>query len=88
MNHIPLFQANLLKLRLGELMPIPDAHLQILQRWQTAFSSGRLNKIKEISLHGEFLTDLFGHVLGYHGITSAQDGIWHVQAEGSWARAI
>ncbi|MDQ7003141.1 MAG: N-6 DNA methylase, partial [Ghiorsea sp.] len=81
MNHIPLFQTNLLKLRLGELMPIPDAHLQILQRWQTAFSSGRLNKIKEISLHGEFLTDLFGHVLGYHGITSAQDGIWHVQAE-------
>jgi len=81
MTHIRLFQPNLIKLRLGELAPIPQQHLDILQRWQSAFASGRLNKIKEVSLHGEFLTDIFGHILGYDGITSTHDGVWNWQAE-------
>jgi len=81
MAHIQLFQPNLIKLRLGELAPIPKSHLTLLTRWQSAFESGRLNKIKEVSLHGEFLTDIFGHILGYDGITSARDDVWNWQAE-------
>ncbi|MDQ6968617.1 MAG: hypothetical protein Q9M14_08050, partial [Mariprofundaceae bacterium] len=81
MPHIRLFQANLIKRHLAELAPIPAEHLTILKRWQEAFASGRLNKIKEISLQGEFLTDMFGHILGYDGITSAQYDIWNWEAE-------
>lgn len=81
MPHIRLFQSNIIKLRLAELKPIPTEHLTILKRWQNAFASGRLNKIKEVSLQGEFLTDILGHILGYDGITSAQNEIWNWEAE-------
>lgn len=81
MAHIQLFQPSLIKRRLGEFAAIPEQHLGMLKRWQEGFESGRLHKIKEVSLHGEFLTDIFGHILGYDGVTSADDGIWNCQAE-------
>jgi len=56
---------------LGELANIHAEHLVILQRWQTSFESGRLNKIKEVSLHGEFLTDI--------SAISKKNAVWRSQ---------
>jgi len=81
MTNIPLFQQNLILRILGEAPPLPDAHLKILRKWQASLQSGSLKKIKEISLHGQFLTDLFGHVLGYTGITNGHGESWEWQAE-------
>ncbi|MDX8390256.1 MAG: N-6 DNA methylase [Mariprofundaceae bacterium] len=81
MAHIPLFQKNLLLRTLGEVTPLPEEHLQILKKWQASLQSGSLNKIKEISLHGQFLTDIFGQILGYHGITDGHGESWEWQAE-------
>lgn len=81
MANIPLFQRNLILRTIGETCPLPDAHLAILQKWKTSLQSGSLNKIKEISLHGQFLTDLFGAVLGYTGITDGHGEAWEYQAE-------
>jgi type I restriction-modification system DNA methylase subunit len=87
MAHIPLFQKNLILRTIGDASPLPDSHLKILRKWQASLQSGSLKKIKEISLHGQFLTDLFGHVLGYTGITDGHGESWEWQAEVSIAGA-
>jgi type I restriction-modification system DNA methylase subunit len=81
MAHIPLFQKNLILRTIGEASSLSEAHLDILRKWQASLQSGSLKKIKEISLHGQFLTDLFGHVLGYTGITDGHGEAWEWQAE-------
>lgn len=52
---------------------LADKH-QIVQKWVEAIRSGRLNKVKEVSLHGDFLKDIFQTALGYRSIVGAIAG--------------
>lgn len=56
-----------------------DAH-QILIRWADLETNGRLHKRKETSLHGEFLTDVFGRALRYT-LFSENEPQWELEQE-------
>ncbi|WP_232314973.1 hypothetical protein [Picosynechococcus sp. PCC 7003] len=53
----------------------------IIQKWVKTEASGTLTKIKETSLHGEFLGDIFREVLGYKGITTGEGEAWEIHPE-------
>ena len=54
---------------------------QIMIKWVEALNSGTLNQVKEISLHGDFLKDIFQNVLGYSSIITGGGKIWEIHAE-------
>ncbi len=60
--------------------PRQDAAYQIFLKWADLESSGKLVKMKETTLQGEFLTDVFGTALGYT-LFSENLPIWHLQAQ-------
>lgn len=79
----PLFHARILRERLaGFVFPgdLAERHA-ILQTWVLALRAGKLDAAKEVSLHGEFLTDVFGRALGYQTLTTSGAGAWEVSAE-------
>jgi hypothetical protein len=41
---------------------------QKVQEWIASLKSGKLTKVKEVSLHGPFLNDIFQTMLGYRSI--------------------
>lgn len=53
---------------------------KILQ-WIAALENGTLNEIKEVSLHGNFLNDIFQEVLGYRSVIQGEGKIWEIYAE-------
>jgi hypothetical protein len=54
----------------------------ILQGWAKALRRGELTQANEVQLHGEFLTKVFGDVLGYRMRTSSgDDGSYELEAE-------
>jgi hypothetical protein len=54
----------------------------ILQGWAKALRRGELTQANEVQLHGEFLTKVFGDVLGYRMRTSSgEDGSYELEAE-------
>ncbi|RZM83077.1 class I SAM-dependent DNA methyltransferase [Leptolyngbya iicbica LK] len=57
---------------------LADRH-QKVQEWITSLKSGRLAKVKEVSLHGPFLNDIFQTVLGYRSIIGGDR--WELHAE-------
>lgn len=82
-TRVPLFHPRVLKERLaGFALPgdLAERHA-IVQRWVLALRAGKLDAAKEVSLHGEFLNDVFGRVLGYRTLTTSDAGEWEVSAE-------
>ncbi|HPM76891.1 MAG TPA: class I SAM-dependent DNA methyltransferase, partial [bacterium] len=59
---------------------LPAKH-EIVERWVETLRSGVLGTTKELSLHGEFLQDIFRHVLGYRSITAAGGTAWELHPE-------
>ena len=55
-------------------------HTKILQ-WIAALENGTLDEIKEVSLHGSFLNDIFQEVLGYRSVIQGEGKIWEIYAE-------
>lgn len=47
--------------------PIPSDHLAALESWAELISSGRIERLKETALHGQFASKIVEGVLGYHG---------------------
>ncbi|MBD2231330.1 hypothetical protein H6G07_07045 [Phormidium tenue FACHB-1052] len=69
-SHHRLFQDKTLTQALkGFLFPadIGDRHQKLLQ-WVQALESGTLDVVKETSLHGDFLKDVFQDALGYRSV--------------------
>jgi hypothetical protein len=55
---------------------------RILQ-WLEPLRSGVLDEVKEVSLHGQFLGDIFGQGLGYRLIIDGGGKSWEIHAEQS-----
>ena len=53
--------------------PIPSDHLAALEAWAELISSGRIERLKETALHGQFASKIVEGVLGYHGPTGGAD---------------
>ena len=58
-------------------------HKKTVAVWLEHLRSGALDEAKETSLHGEFLHDVFGDILGYATFGRARDGQWELGAEKS-----
>ena len=53
--------------------PIPSDHMAALQAWTELISSGRIERLKETALHGQFASKIVEGVLGYHGPAGGAD---------------
>jgi SAM-dependent methyltransferase len=64
--------------------PLPadlaERHTLVLP-WIAALQSGALNEIKEVSLHGQFLGELFQRCLGYRSAVQGEGVAWELHAE-------
>lgn len=58
-----------------------DARQAVVQKWIEAIHSRTLEDVKEVSLHGEFLRDIFGTVLGYESVIQVEGKTWTLHAE-------
>jgi type I restriction-modification system DNA methylase subunit len=54
---------------------------QKLQRWIATLDSGTLDGVKETSLHGEFLGNVFQDILGYRSVIQGAGQNWEFHAE-------
>ncbi|MGG6238373.1 Eco57I restriction-modification methylase domain-containing protein [Nodosilinea sp. AN01ver1] len=82
-SHHRLFQEKSLNQALkGFLFPtdIGDRHQKLLQ-WVQALESGTLDAVKETSLHGDFLRDVFQDALGYRSVIGGAGQQWELHAE-------
>ncbi|MFH1115167.1 MAG: Eco57I restriction-modification methylase domain-containing protein [Pseudomonadota bacterium] len=57
------------------------AHLSILENWAVTLKSGTLDQIKEVSLHGKFLIDIFESLLGYGTVVDGKGSAWNLHPE-------
>lgn len=58
-----------------------EAKQAIVCQWIETLAAGTLAQVKETSLHGEFLSDIFRSVLGYRGIVEAGGVAWELHPE-------
>jgi len=58
-----------------------DARQAVIQKWIETINSRTLEDVKEVSLHGEFLRDIFGTVLGYASVIQGEGKTWTLHAE-------
>jgi len=90
----PLFSPELLR-KAAHAFTLPastEAALPRLQHWADLISSGKADTFKETALPPEFLTDIFGQLLGYSGPAAAGDSFTmlretHVEVDGQFANA-
>src|SRR3990172_10396597 len=75
----PLFLPNLLQQEPKKFLeePAQNAH-QIMCKWADIESSGKLDKMKETAIEGEFCKDIFGDALGYTLFSWGKDQ-WNFQ---------
>jgi len=75
----PLFLPNLLQQEPKKFLeePARNAH-QIICKWADIESSGKLDKMKETAIEGEFCKDIFGDALGYTLFSGGKDQ-WNFQ---------
>ncbi len=79
----PLFHKRLLAEALGDSMPRPDAaQLALATSWATSAVNGSLLSQKEKPLQGQFLSEVFDRLLGYHQLVGS-DGEHHMEPETS-----
>jgi type I restriction-modification system DNA methylase subunit len=79
----PLFHPRVLPKSL-EAHTFPDdlaRRHEVLRPWVAALRAGKLDQAKEVSLHGEFLTRVFGDALGYRSIAQSGTEGWELAAE-------
>ncbi|MFH0824226.1 MAG: hypothetical protein V2B18_15850, partial [Pseudomonadota bacterium] len=57
------------------------AHRSILEQWAVTLKSGTLDQIKEVSLHGKFLIDIFESILGYSTVVAGRGAAWNLHPE-------
>jgi hypothetical protein len=79
----PLFHARLL----GEALEADQTactltQSEIAERWADSAGRGALEAVKEKQLQGQFLTEVFGSLLGYTPIVSAET-VHHLEPETS-----
>ncbi|MGB8294753.1 MAG: N-6 DNA methylase [Polyangia bacterium] len=83
-HHLPLFHPRLVRARMDTLdQSLYGRHKKTVAVWLEHLRSGALDEAKETSLHGEFLHDVFGDILGYATFGRARDGQWELGAEKS-----
>ncbi|MGB3267280.1 MAG: DNA methyltransferase [Microcoleus sp.] len=58
-----------------------EARRQKLGTWIAALKTGTLDEIKEVSLHGSFINDIFQDVLGYCSVIQGAGKAWEINAE-------
>lgn len=58
-----------------------EVRRQKLEKWIAALQTGTLDEIKEISLHGSFINDIFQDVLGYCSVIQGAAKAWEINAE-------
>lgn len=58
-----------------------DQRHALVKNWLEPLKAVTLNEIKEVSLHGEFLTNIFQEVLGYASVISGGGKAWEIHAE-------
>ncbi|CAH2574748.1 Modification methylase BstVI [Planktothrix rubescens] len=54
---------------------------EILQSWIETLKMGTLEEVKETSLQGDFLKDIFQDILGYRSVISGEGKAWEIHAE-------
>lgn len=54
---------------------------QKVQPWIATLESGTLDEVKETSLHGDFLRDVFQDILGYRSVIQGGGQSWQIHAE-------
>jgi len=54
---------------------------QNIIQWIEPLEKGVLDEIKEVSLHGQFLADVFQQVLGYRSVIQGSGQAWEIHAE-------
>lgn len=77
---LPLFNPKTLSRQINESVAVPEGHAEKLGHWAELIRSGRIGKIKETALHGDFKSTIIEGVLGYvsavqgpnHTVTSEQ----------------
>jgi hypothetical protein len=57
----------------------PRRH-QIVSQWITSLNTGTLDAMKEVTLHGQWLNDIFQQVLGYRFVVKG-GSLWEICAE-------
>jgi hypothetical protein len=58
-----------------------EVRRQKLGTWIAALKTGTLDEVKEVSLHGSFINDIFQDVLGYCSIIQGAGKAWEINAE-------
>jgi len=58
-----------------------EARHQKLGMWIAALQTGTLDEVKEVSLHGSFLNDIFQDILGYRSVIQGAGKSWEIHAE-------
>lgn len=81
-HHQPLFHPRLVRERIATLPPgLFATHEAAVRVWLDHLARGTLDDTKEVSLHAGFLERVFGDLLGYATMATAQSGHWHLVAE-------
>lgn len=57
----------------------------IVLPWVKHLQNGTLDQMKEVSLHGDFLRDIFQDVLGYRSLIQGSGETWEIHAEQTMA---
>lgn len=58
-----------------------DKRRQKMLPWIKTLERGTLNQVKETSLHGDFLKNIFQEVLGYRSVIEGEGRVWEIHAE-------
>ncbi|MCX5637264.1 MAG: hypothetical protein NTX52_06175, partial [Planctomycetota bacterium] len=75
----PLFLPNLLQQEPKKFLEEPAQNAyQIICKWADIESGGKLDKMKETTIEGEFCKDIFGDALGYTLFSEGKD-LWNFQ---------
>lgn len=79
----PLFQRRTLDAAVASFPFPPDllARQARLVQWLTTLKSGTLDEVKETSLHGEFLADVFRYASGHRTLIDGGGKDWELHAE-------
>lgn len=76
---LQLFNSKTLARHIKADFSIPEAHLAALEQWRELIATGRIQKLKEVALHGDFKSVIVENVLGY--TTAAADKNFTVATE-------
>ena len=82
-NHKQLFNHKLLQKRIDRFGFPADLESRrgVIGKWVKALHAKKLDYLGETALHGEFLTEIFGAMLGYHMPVQDECEVWNLQAE-------